>query len=105
MSAGINPCGAPDSLERPGRRRGGSRRGPQPGLGGPQGRAHVESPAQRGSGGKGQTITIAPESLSCCFALGMLGQGENGAVQPPREFGGSEGGDQAWHSHCGPGDT
>ena len=45
VSAGINPCGAPGSLERPGCRWGGSRQGLQPELGGLLGRAHVKSPA------------------------------------------------------------
>lgn len=65
VSAGINPCLAPGPIEK-GPRRGGSRRG-TPGLGGPQGLTHVEGCAQRGSGGKGQPITIAPESLLRCF--------------------------------------
>lgn len=96
MSAGINPCRAPRSLESPGHCRGGSR----PGLGGPWVQTPVENPAQRGSEGKGQPITIAPESLSCRFKDAWPG-GERGCPATQRDSGWP----QPWHSSHGHGDT
>lgn len=105
VSAGINPCGAPGSLEKgqplpgrqPARAAAGAGRSPVLGSHGKSPpstkREQREKPADNHRSGK----LIVP-------LRGCLARGKNGAVQPPREFR-RGGGPRAWHSHCGHGDT
>lgn len=89
MSAGINPCGAPGSLEKarplPGRQpaRAATRAGRSPVLG-----SHGKSPPSTKREQRERPADNHRSGKLIVPLWGCLAGGKNGAVQPPREFGG-----------------